>query len=103
MVLAEWWNPNSAIDLPGQRVTGFPRLRATPDSDVDLLVRFLRTRSFLQIVRIERELGAIIGRRVDLLTEAAISSYLRDRVLRDLRVLRGARRFGLSAPHHRSD
>jgi hypothetical protein len=66
------------------------RLEATPDSDVDLLVRFRRARSLLQIVRIERELGAIIGRRVDLLTEAAISPYLRDRVLRELRVLYAA-------------
>jgi hypothetical protein len=66
------------------------RQEATPDSDVDLLVRFRRARSLLQIVRIERELSAIIGRRVDLLTEAAISPYLRDQVLRELRVLYAA-------------
>jgi hypothetical protein len=66
------------------------REQATPDSDVDLLVRFRRTRSLLQIVRIERELGDIIGRRIDLLTEAAISPYPRDRVLRELRVLYAA-------------
>jgi hypothetical protein len=63
---------------------------ATPDSDVDLLIRFRRARSLLHIVRIECELGVIIGRRIDLLTEAAISPYLRDRVLRELRVLYAA-------------
>ena len=66
------------------------RNEATPESDVDLLVRFRRARSLLQIVRIERELGVIIGRHIDLLTETAISPYLRDRILRELRVLYAA-------------
>ena len=58
-----------------------------PDSDVDLLVRFSRRKSLLALVRLERELSVALGRKVDLLTEPAISPYLRDRILHDLRVL----------------
>lgn len=65
----------------------FARGEATADSDVDVLVRFRRPKSLIAIVRLERELTAILGRKVDLLTEAALSPYLRPRIIRDLRVL----------------
>jgi len=58
-----------------------------PDSDVDLLVRFAKGKSLLGLVRLERELTAALGRKVDLLTESALSPFLRDRILRELRVL----------------
>ena len=56
-------------------------------SDVDLMVKFSKRKSLLDIVRIERELSTAIGKKVDLLTEAAISPYLRDRILSELRVI----------------
>jgi predicted nucleotidyltransferase len=41
----------------------------------------------LELVRLERELSNILGRRVDLLTEAAISPHLRARILEEQQVL----------------
>ncbi len=60
---------------------------AGPESDVDLLVRFGEPISLLALVRLERELSEALGRDVDLLTEAAVSPYLRDRIEREQRVL----------------
>ena len=60
-------------------------------SDIDLIVRFSKRKSLLALVRLERELSEAMGRKVDLLTEAAISPYMRERVLKELRVVYGAR------------
>ena len=59
----------------------------TLESDIDLIVRFSRRKSLLDIVKLERELSAVLGKRVDLLTEAAISPYMRDRILSELKVI----------------
>jgi predicted nucleotidyltransferase len=63
------------------------RGEATEDSDIDLLVKFSKGKSLLTLVRLEREISIALGRKVDLLTEAAISPYLRDRIRRELRVI----------------
>ena len=67
------------------------RGEATDQSDVDLLVRFSKRKSLLAHVALERQISAALGRDVDLLTEAALSPYLRERILRDLQVLYEAR------------
>jgi predicted nucleotidyltransferase len=67
------------------------RGEATHDSDVDLLVEFSKRKSLLNLVALERQIAAALGRKVDLLTEAAISPYLRDRIKRELRVIYEAR------------
>lgn len=59
----------------------FARGEDTPDSDVDLLVRFSSRKSLLDLVRIEREIEEVLERDVDLLTEASISPHLRDQIL----------------------
>ncbi len=59
----------------------------TDASDVDMLVEFSKRKSLLALVALERQFSAAIGRKVDLLTEAAISPYLRDRIRRDQRVI----------------
>lgn len=56
-------------------------------SDIDLIVKFSRRKSLLDIVKLERELSIILGRKVDLLTEAAISPYLKDRILSELKII----------------
>jgi uncharacterized protein len=56
-------------------------------SDVDLLVDFAQRKSLLDFVRIEREFSEHLGREVDLLTERALSPYLRDRILREAQVV----------------
>jgi predicted nucleotidyltransferase len=63
------------------------RGEASARSDIDLLVRFSRDKSLLALVALERQLAAAMGREVDVLTEAALSPYLRDRILRDLKVI----------------
>ncbi len=55
----------------------------SPDSDVDLLVEFephCRV-GLIRLAAIERELGELVGRKVDLRTPADLSRYFRDEVL----------------------
>jgi uncharacterized protein len=59
----------------------------TEQSDVDLLVRFSKRKSLLDLVRIEREFAEALGRKVDLLTEGSLSPYLRDQILGEAAVL----------------
>ena len=60
-----------------------------PDSDVDLLVEFEEGRQpgLLGICGIAAELSALLGgRRVDLRTQADLSRYFRDEVVRTVKV-----------------
>jgi uncharacterized protein len=59
----------------------------TAESDIDLLVEFTESKSLLDLVRIEREFEEALGRKVDLVTTASLSPYLRDRVVREAQVL----------------
>jgi len=60
---------------------------ATEQSDIDLLVKFSKRKGLLALVRLERVLSEALERKVDLLTEAAISPYIRENILKDLQVL----------------
>jgi predicted nucleotidyltransferase len=57
------------------------RGEAGPDSDVDILVELGSDRSLLDIVAIKQDLEDLLGRRVDVVTRAAISPYIREQVL----------------------
>jgi predicted nucleotidyltransferase len=63
------------------------RGEANDQSDIDLLVKFSKRKSLLALVALERQLTDALGKKVDLLTEAALSPYLRARILRDLQVI----------------
>ncbi len=77
-----------ANDVSRLRLFGsFARGEATEASDVDLLVDFSKPKSLLSLVALERHLSEALGRRVDLLTEAALSPYLRERILREAVVI----------------
>jgi len=65
----------------------FSRGEASASSDVDLLAEFIERKSLLDLVRIEREFSEALGRKVDLVTEGALSPYLRERVLRDAQLV----------------
>ena len=65
----------------------FVEIGYTTKSDIDLLARFSKPKSLIDMVRIERDLSQLLGRDVDLLTESAISPYLRDRIRRGMRVI----------------
>ncbi|KAF0133660.1 MAG: DNA polymerase beta domain-containing protein [Candidatus Saganbacteria bacterium] len=59
----------------------------TAKSDLDLLARFSRKKSLLDLVRTERALSDSMGVRVDLLTDKAISPYLREKIMNNLMVI----------------
>jgi predicted nucleotidyltransferase len=80
-------NDVSKLGMFGSAARG----EADDDSDIDLLVEFSKRKSLLALVSLERKMSAALGRKVDLLTEAAISPYLRERIKRDLRVIYEAR------------
>ena len=63
------------------------RGEASSESDIDLVVRFSKRKSLLDLVRIEREIAEAFGREVDLVTEASLSPYLRARVLDDVQTV----------------
>jgi predicted nucleotidyltransferase len=67
------------------------RGEADQQSDIDLVVEFSKRISLLRFAALERQLSEALGRKVDLLTEAAISPYLREKIKRDLRVIYEAR------------
>ena len=76
-------NDVSMIGVFGSMARG----EAGDQSDIDLLVEFSKRKSLLALVALERKISAALGRKVDLLTEAAISPYLRDRIKRNTRVI----------------
>ena len=51
------------------------------DSDIDLLIDLEPGRSLLDLIAIKQDLEDAIGRSVDVVTEAGLSPYLRQRVL----------------------
>jgi predicted nucleotidyltransferase len=57
------------------------RGEATTTSDVDFLVNMDPGRSFLDLCALGDDLEDLLGRKVDLVTEPAISPFLRDRIL----------------------
>jgi predicted nucleotidyltransferase len=63
------------------------RGEATDQSDIDLLIEFSKRKSLLALVALEREIATALGRKVDLLTEPAISPYLRERILKDFQLI----------------
>ena len=70
----------------------FARGENTPKSDLDLLVRFSDRKSLLDMVRIEREMSESLGVKVDLLTENAISPYLREGIKKSMKVVYNSER-----------
>jgi uncharacterized protein len=61
----------------------FARDEARQDSDVDVLGEFARPIGMFDFVWLQRELGERFGRKVELITRAALKPRLRDRVLAD--------------------
>ncbi len=59
------------------------RNQARPDSDVDVLVEFGIPVGFFELIRLERHLADLFGRRVDLTTPGGLKRQLRDRILRE--------------------
>jgi predicted nucleotidyltransferase len=60
---------------------------AGPSSDLDLLVDVEPGRSYLDLVAFWQEVEALLGHRVDVVTDGGISPYLRDSVYGEARAL----------------
>ncbi len=60
---------------------------ATDDSDIDLLIRLKGSQSLFRLIKISQELSDLFNKKVDLLTENAISPYIKDNILNDLEVI----------------
>lgn len=53
------------------------------DSDIDLLIELPKGKSLLDLVRLERKLEEILGKKVDLVTYKSVSPLLKDYIQRD--------------------
>ena len=59
------------------------RGEATKTSDIDMLIEFPEGKSLLDLVRLERKLGEVLGKKVDLLTYNSIHPLLKVYIQRD--------------------
>lgn len=56
---------------------------AGPESDLDLLIDLAPGRHLLDVIAIKQDLEDLLGGQVHVVTEAAVSPYMRDEILRD--------------------
>lgn len=66
----------------------FARGEATAESDIDLMVRFSKSKGF-DWLDAAFEIEEVLGRKVDLTTEIGLNRHVQPYVLRDLQVLYG--------------
>lgn len=59
------------------------RGEAAPDSDIDILIDLERGRSLLDHAQLQVDLEALLGRKVDVVTEKGLRPHIRDRVLQE--------------------
>jgi len=57
------------------------------ESDIDLLVKFNKPKSLLDLVGIEDDLSNSFGKKVDLVTEGFLSPYFRNDVMKSAKTL----------------
>lgn len=57
------------------------RGKTKPGSDIDLLIELQAGRSLLDIVAIKQDLEDLLNCKVDVVTEGALSPYIKDEVL----------------------
>ena len=59
----------------------------TPESDIDLLVKFDETPDFIEFIRLENQFIELLNRKVDLVTEGFLHPFMRPNVLKDLKII----------------
>lgn len=65
----------------------YVRDEETPNSDIDVLVDFNNGIGLLDLIRIERELGEHIGKKVDLVMDGTFNPIVQKYVDKDLYIL----------------
>ena len=66
----------------------YVRREETPNSDIDILVKFKETLSLLDLAKIHRELSLILGKEVDLVTESSVKNErLKKYIYSDLKII----------------
>jgi hypothetical protein len=67
------------------RVFGsFARGDAGAESDLDLLVAFRDGRSLFDLIGFGQDVGDLLGREVDVVSERGVSPYLQDRIFAEV-------------------
>lgn len=69
----------------------FVRGEETQNSDVDLLVKFGVPVGYFTLVDVQNAFQAYFNRKVDLVTEKAISKYMRPGIMKEVKTLYGSR------------
>ena len=67
----------------------FVRGEQRKKSDIDMLIKFKEgsNMTLLDVIRIEREFRKIFKRKVDLVTDGALSKYIKDEVINSVKVI----------------
>jgi hypothetical protein len=66
----------------------YSRGEERPDSDLDILITIKKSIGLFEFVRMERELSALLGIKVDLVTERSIKNEkLKNYIQKDLKVI----------------
>lgn len=62
----------------------YARGEARANSDVDMLVEFGKRISLMDLVRVEREMGDAIQKKVDLIPKNSVNKYVKPYIMKDL-------------------
>ena len=66
----------------------FVRNEMKPESDIDILVKFSKSPSLLQLIGIENILSDLLGRKVDLITEGSLKNErIKSSIKRDIKII----------------
>ena len=55
------------------------------ESDIDIIVQIERPMGFIMFLKLEKYLTELLGKRVDLLTFSSLKSYMKDKILREVK------------------
>ncbi|HOZ02917.1 MAG TPA: nucleotidyltransferase family protein [Candidatus Woesebacteria bacterium] len=65
----------------------FARGEETPNSDLDLLVSFSKSKGLFDFIGIQDELSSVLKVKVDLVTKNGLSKYIKPYVENDIKII----------------
>lgn len=69
----------------------FARGENRADSDIDIMIDYHRPFSLLRLIGLENDLKDLLQKKVDVVTENGASKYMKQGMLKDLKVFYGQR------------